>query len=62
MVGRVPVAAGEDRQALGFEVPEGGVQRCEDRVATRHREAAAGQEVALDVHHQQRVAGAQHVA
>ena len=59
MVGRMPVAAGEDRQAQGVEACDARIQRREDRIAARHREAAAGQEVALHVHHQQRIAGAQ---
>jgi hypothetical protein len=58
MVGRVPVAAGEDRQAHRIEAPAAGSQRLEDRIAARHREAAAGQKVALNVNHQQCIAGA----
>jgi predicted phosphoribosyltransferase len=56
---RVPAARGEHRQAVARKPIERAVDDGEDLVAAGHGQRAAGQEVVLHAHEEQRIAGAE---
>ncbi len=56
MIGRMPVAGGEHGKPGGSKTGDPVVERCNDLIAFRNREATAGQEIVLHIDNQECVA------
>jgi hypothetical protein len=57
MIVRMPVACGEDGQAMALEFSYAAIERLDDLVSQRHSQGPTGQKIILDVDQYESVAG-----